>query len=502
MIDSAKKYHIRTSYDRHKMTPHSLDWANQPSFYKAYPATDPTLLPGDIPFPEGKLSSLLKKAVGQGAVPGMVLQNLSLILKLAYSLTAKSRHSNTDFYYRSAASAGALYPTEIYPVAHAVDGLDEGLYHFAIHNHGLCLLRAQNLLPITTKIAPVRGDRAPLLSFFMTAIFFRSAWKYRERAYRYHLLDTGHVVENLILALKIVHSPFNLSYDFDDGKVNQLLGVEETKEAALAVAHVPGEDSMPVGSEKEIGELPDEMKMASRVAPREIPYRTIKEIHGAGTSMISETHPGPTMIHEPGVSPKSWTKIAPPAVWPEIMGHSEAFMKRRSRRNFVETPLDTDVLMALLDSLCVQESSETTGELRYDQSICPGFIVGPVEGMVPGFYLLDMFSASIGLIRSGFFMDKIAHICLDQAWLAHAAVHFVFLANLDFIDRTWGARGYRYAMLTAGRLGERLYLAATAMGIGCCGIGAFYDGEAAALLGLKEETKLLYLVALGPVKRT
>ena len=54
MIDSAKKYHIRTSYDRHKMTPHSLDWANQPSFYKAYPATDPTLLPGDIPFPEGK----------------------------------------------------------------------------------------------------------------------------------------------------------------------------------------------------------------------------------------------------------------------------------------------------------------------------------------------------------------------------------------------------------------------------------------------------------------
>jgi nitroreductase len=55
-------------------------------------------------------------------------------------------------------------------------------------------------------------------------------------------------------------------------------------------------------------------------------------------------------------------------------------------------------------------------------------------------------------------------------------------------------------MLTAGRLGERLYLAATALGLGCCGIGAFYDFEAVELLDLKKESRLLYLVAVGPVK--
>jgi nitroreductase len=55
-------------------------------------------------------------------------------------------------------------------------------------------------------------------------------------------------------------------------------------------------------------------------------------------------------------------------------------------------------------------------------------------------------------------------------------------------------------MMHAGRMGERLYIAATAMGIGCCGIGAFYDGEAASLLRLKDEARLLYLIALGPVK--
>ena len=50
-------------------------------------------------------------------------------------------------------------------------------------------------------------------------------------------------------------------------------------------------------------------------------------------------------------------------------------------------------------------------------------------------------------------------------------------------------------------MGQRLYVAATAMGLGCCGIGALYDGEAAALLGLNEASVLLYLVAVGAVKK-
>ena len=76
----------------------------------------------------------------------------------------------------------------------------------------------------------------------------------------------------------------------------------------------------------------------------------------------------------------------------------------------------------------------------------------------------------------------------------------VFMADLDANDRAWGPRGYRYAMMTAGRMGQRLYLTATAMGLGCCGIGAFYDGEAGQFLGLARSWSLLYLVAAGEVK--
>ncbi|MBW1956745.1 MAG: nitroreductase, partial [Deltaproteobacteria bacterium] len=40
-------------------------------------------------------------------------------------------------------------------------------------------------------------------------------------------------------------------------------------------------------------------------------------------------------------------------------------------------------------------------------------------------------------------------------------------------------------------------LACTALELGCCGIGAFYDGEARNFLSLDPEAALLYLVAGG-----
>ncbi|RLB41876.1 MAG: dehydrogenase, partial [Deltaproteobacteria bacterium] len=76
----------------------------------------------------------------------------------------------------------------------------------------------------------------------------------------------------------------------------------------------------------------------------------------------------------------------------------------------------------------------------------------------------------------------------------------LFVSNLRVLDKTMGSRGYRHAMLEAGRIGQLIYLLATSMELGCCGIGAFYDDEATRILDLNESSKPLYLVALGPVK--
>ncbi len=500
MIKSSRQYHDHTSYQRDKMTPHYLDWQNQPSVFKDYPGITPLSSPSDLSLPEENLSALLKAEQRGQTDKEVDAEALSLTLRLAYTLTAKARSAGGDYYFRSVASAGALYPTELYMATHSVRGLDDGLYHFAIHRHCLYPIRAQDITPHVVRFTQTPDKRVPRLTFFLTAIFFRSAWKYRDRSYRYHLLDTGHLVENLVLALKALRLPAHLSYEFDDGGVNQLLGLDETKEVCLALVHVLGNDTMDNATVEEIAELPGEMRSASLVAAKEIDYPAVREFHQASASQVPEAGRGSEMLHELGVVPETWTRAPIPSAWPEVMNYSEALLQRRSRRNFVEQPLSKDHMGALIGSICSEDLTHSSEGAEYHRPLAIGLLAGDVEGMEPGFYLLDTTKTSLGLVTSGDFIESMAHICLDQQWLANAATHFLFLTNLDLMDRTWGARGYRYAMLTAGRMGQRLYMAATAMGMGCCGIGALYDGEAAERLGLNEGSRLLYLVAVGPVK--
>ena len=501
MIKTAVQYHDHTSYDRHEMGGHYLDWQNQPRVYKEYPGIDPIPLPRNVQLPVERLSSLLDKKIdGNGSPQEIDLVNLSAILLLTCTLTAKARHGGEDFYYRSVPSAGALYPTEIYLAVREIEGLDDGLYHFGILHHDLTLLRSGDLSSHIGSLIQPPMKSAPQVTFFMTAIFFRSAWKYRDRAYRYHLLDTGHLVEHLDIALKTFQLPFGLSYDFDDKKVNHLLGLDETREVTLAVIQVPGGDSIPDTEKREIVGLPDNIMKASHVSENEILYPAIREVHEAGISGGQAPTGDLNMTRRIRVTPENWMEIPDSPSRPEVMNHRDAIFHRRSRRNFVKTPIDKEAMMALLDALCNSDSLYSSQEQGYDQSVCPGFLVGRAEEFDPGYYLLETSKRAFGKVSSGNFTEMAAHICLDQAWLAQAGVHFLFISNLDLIDRTYGARGYRYAMLTAGRLGERLYLTATALGLGCCGIGALYDWEAAELLGLNRESRLLYLVAVGPVK--
>jgi nitroreductase len=234
------------------------------------------------------------------------------------------------------------------------------------------------------------------------------------------------------------------------------------------------------------------------VSAKETDYPVIREIHQAGRhraeSMEQRVCTEREMIHELGITTKAWTPTGSPGSWPEVLDYPDAVFGRRSRRNFVKKPMSRDALNALLRCVCTNEGSP------HVQCVAVGFLVGQAEDKEPGFYLLDTHNETWALVTPGQFMGRSASICLDQAWLKNAGAHFLFLANLAVLENTWGPRGYRYAMLTAGRLGQRLYVAAEAMGLGCCGIGALYDGEAVDMLGLNQSSRLLYLVAVGAVK--
>lgn len=493
-MNSALQYHRITSYERHHMEGHFLDWKNQPKVFKTYEGLPQVQMPRDASFEE-------KDFFGFYASPALKkphrkihdVEALSRILRLTCTLTAQARQTDGMFYFRSAASAGALYPTEIYAVSEGLEGLDAGLYHFSIGDHSLVKLRKGRFSGwIDTHVTSDGKGPSPLI-FCFTAIFFRSAWKYRKRAYRYHLLDTGHALENLSLALLFEGYRFDISFDFEDVALNRFLGLDEDCEVALALCRVGGpEEVVKTHPVPDVEALPASIKTASRVSPDEFKVPEIKAVHHAGYAQKHDAGTKPDMQKALGLRSGTPFKIPQEIVTQKTLPYPRNLFERRSSRNFVGNSFGSGDFHAVLRVL-----NDSLGP--YSNTVCTGFLASGVASVADGFYLLG--EEGFGLVKAGRFTSEMAHICLDQGWMAGAELHVVFMSHLEMLQTTWGARGYRYAMLKAGCLGERLYLAASALGLGCCGIGAFYDREAAALLGLNDASRVLYVVAVGSVKK-
>lgn len=500
MIVSAEDYHLRTGYNRHDICVRRMDWGIQPEVFKSYSGVERIDLSKEISFADERLSGLLESppACRPDHRPG--LESLTRILFLTQALTAEARYGGEIFHFRSAASAGALYPFELYVATADLGGLADGVYHHDVREQALSRLRVGNAQAEIAELVHPAADSVFVMAFFMTSVFFRSSWKYRDRAYRYHLLDTGHLLENLVLALRWERLPFKIRYDFSDTGINQLLRVDEEREACLAVVLV----SAGVANRADRAPLRDlspDLAASSKVSPRDVDYPEIREIHAASSKVICTTAiPGiPSKL---GLEPKPTFEIPPQLEWPEVMTYPEAVMRRRSMRNFVGHELSRGHFQALLSAVCSGARGTPDSQPHGLESLAVGFLAGNVEGLNPGFYLLDPWNRTVGTAAPGKnLVREMAHVCLDQGWLSHCAMHFLFMTNLEALEETWGPRGYRYAMLVAGRLGQRIYLASTAMKIGCCGIGAFYDDEARRLLGLNAESCLLFLVAAGQVRK-
>ena len=80
----------------------------------------------------------------------------------------------------------------------------------------------------------------------------------------------------------------------------------------------------------------------------------------------------------------------------------------------------------------------------------------------------------------------------------NACVAFSMIGDLDRAAGIYGDRGYCYVHFEVGAIGQRMYLAAEALGLGATGIGAFYDDEVHRHLNLTpDQGQVEYLFAIG-----
>jgi len=490
------------------MSGHSLDWANQPAFFKDYSVVNSFALPRpDFAELSGKsLFELLREVDSTLETPDPSLpqqgNDIALLLLLTSAPTAKSTFAHGEIWYRSNASAGALHPLEFYLSFPGSEDLPVGLYHYDLLKPALnCLRRHSGLANLTTfcrsnVLNSATDEQTSCIC--ISALFFRTAWKYRERAYRYLLLDCGHALENLALALQFKGLSFAIELDFDDAAINENLLLDEQREVVLALVCFKSRAISTAADSK----LSDSSMPAAGLltkdqdAKKEFVYPALLEIHQATASPLlkknrSEEKPSAFLQKV-----ANWLKIPDDICLPRSsLSYIESLSRRRSRRNFTGNGalLTSNMLFLLLDLL--SSNPAAASQLR------PGILFSAcgIEGFPSGLYLFEPDRQRYGLLDSQDRRRKLAAAALDQHWIANAALQFIFFADLESTEEEFGSRSYRYVNVNAGRMGQCLYLGATTLGLGCCAVGAFYDRELAEVCMLGQNFDPLYLVAIGPV---
>jgi SagB-type dehydrogenase family enzyme len=188
----------------------------------------------------------------------------------------------------------------------------------------------------------------------------------------------------------------------------------------------------------------------------------------------------------------------------------EVLAARRSRRDFADADLELPQLAKILQQsygiTCAHPMSgggaqhfraaPSAGAL-YPAELYLG--VRRVAGLEPGIYYYQVPDHALTLLRPGDPSERLYEASAGQEHALHAAVTVLIAAVFERTQSKYGERGYRYVLLDVGHLAQNLYLGCTALGLAVTTSGAFFDDEAATLLGLDGvDEALLYLAFVGP----
>lgn len=499
--DPAKQYHELTKHSCqsvHESAP-CLDWDNRPSPYKVYRDLAPILLARDFSPPRG---DTLAAVAGSecDATKSPDLRGLSQLLFFSAGLTKERVDAGgKENYFRAAACAGALYPIEIYVVSTNLAGLEAGIYHFHPGEFSLRRLRSGDYRP---ELAGAAGDNqsvaAAPLTLLLSGIFWRSAWKYQARSYRYLFWDSGMILANVLAVAGSEKIACTVEMGFVDSQVNNLLGLDGEKEASLCLAPL-GRSLEWAGNAVGRG-VPALSYPVQPLSASEVEYPAIKNIHSASRLVDgAEVRPWRKPCPRRGTEMRNSSLVLEkPFEQSKELG--EVILKRGSARRFAREGISFKQLSTLLDGSTrgipadFLEGPETSLLDLY-------LVVHDVDGLKPGSYHFSPVEKTLELLREGSVRAETGYLCLEQALAADASVVVFFLSDLNRVLERFGSRGYRAAQLEAGITGGKLYLGAYSLGLGATGL-TFYDNDVVKFFSPHADGKdAIFVVALGKSRK-
>ncbi len=491
-------YHERSKHrlDRYAAGPGPLDWDAQPDPFRCWNWTQYINLPRQ----PVELPVLWSELNAERPAAPLTLANLATLLRLAVAVTAWKSYEGAKWPLRAHPSSGNLHPTETYVIAHWVDGLADGLYHYQARHHCLEWRAGEGVL-----------SEQPGLWLGFSSIHWREAWKYGERAFRYCQLDLGHVLAAVSYAAALLGwrprllacGPAQVAATLGLDRTEDFAGVEAEEPDVLLAIELPGTATgAPPQAWGEWSGAP------SLLDPRPMYHWPVIDEVAEATRGAAPDLSGFAQVSAPALAPE-----------PNSIPVASVILKRRSAQAFDGNSVMPHAVFRRLLAALLPGGAPIWSLWPKSARVHPVILVHRVEGLANGLYILPRSDAAVPALRQALranfewqpadpelpLFRLVAARCgktartvsCHQDIAAQSAFTCMMLAEFEG-PLAEDAVAYRHLHWEAGMLGHAATLAAEAAGWRGTGIGCFFDDADHELLGLADRRyQVIYHYAIG-----
>ena len=524
-LATVHRYHDGTKhhFERFARSLGYLDWASQPRPFRSFDGAPVFPL---HPAPGAPASAYSPPSpaygeifAGHRAAAPFDAAAIGDLLRHSLGLSAWKEFRGSRWSLRVNPSSGNLHPTEAYVICGPMEGLAAApaVYHYAADRHSL----EQRCAFDDRDWSGARAADDDAVFVALTSIYWREAWKYGERAFRYCQHDLGHAIAAVAIAAAMLGWRAAL-LDWPHRTIAALTGIDRHDDFAdaeredagciLALCRRGGAEPDRTGAgPARVGA--DSLMAAVRAGRWTGRATQLSEDHVQWT-FIDEIarateHPGRPVDDGPAAAAGAGVAGSPPRAT-SAGGERDAraiILQRRSAVAFDgRTTIDRTAFFAMLSR--VRPAAHAPWDaVWWTPRVHLAIFVHRVIGLEPGVYLLARDARALPAWRAACgreFLWEAAHDDLPFVRLARgdcrrlaqrlscdqdiAADGFFSLGMIAEFDGSLDAHGpsfYRHLFWETGVVGQVLYLEAEAAGARATGIGCFYDDPVHEALGLQ-----------------
>lgn len=519
-------YHEVTKHhpNRYARSTGFLDWENQPEPFRLFEGA--AIL--GFPFCKNDLdveySCLFER--GKNRFHEFSFKNVGLLMELSMGLSAWKSFQGSSWALRMNPSSGNLHPTEAYLILPPMPENDDqgGVFHYNPYFHAV-EARARFDKGLWDKIKSHFKKEGFLIG--LSSVFWREAWKYGERAFRYCNHDVGHAMACLNLSANLLGWKITYLNSLSDREIDTVVGFRQTQWNEF---------------EKEHSEL---LLFVHQDTDKDIPRSINPEILSAFESLtftgkpnqLSKDHVDWKIIEQAAswtLKPKTDEKayrykdqdFLEPIRWGKGVFHkkgSKIIRQRRSAQSYDgETSITKEQFFCMIDKTIARNRKAPFDLELGEVSVHLIIFVHRVSGLDRGIYFLIRNEDALEDIKSKthpyFLWEKTedspdvlplyllkrcdfrfeAQMISCQQEIAGDGVFSLGMVAKFRENVEKSPYSYRHLFWETGMIGQILYLEAEAHSVRGTGIGCFFDDLTHQVLGFTDNSyQSLYHFTIG-----